>query len=212
MRHSLIAIALFAPVGCTVATTAPSIAESDSQVQTDADLRRRLLEIAANYKGYEKADGRMRVAVVYCAAPTGIPKAQYQFSRSDDANSHGKKLYLMYAAKIDPITGSYTSGKLQRETDQVIVKESWLAERAKEDDRFSETVAGANGERYKPGAKGPLFAMFQVDQKNPLSDDGWVYGTLTPDGKTITGIGRITNCMACHQKAPHGRLFGLPRD
>ena len=211
MRHSLIAIALFAPVGCTVATTAPSIAESDSQVQTDADLRRRLLEIAANYKGYEKAENRMRVAQVACAMPT-LPKSEYRFSRSDDADSHGMKLYLMYAAKLDPVTGSYTADKLQKETDQMIVKESWLAEIAKEDDRFSETVAGANGERYKPGAKGPLFAMFQVDQKNPLSDDGWVYGTLTPDGKTITGIGRITNCMACHQKAPHGRLFGLPRD
>ena len=211
MRHSLIAIALIAPVGCTAPTPAPSVAETELQVQTVADLRRGLLEIAANYKGYEKTDNRMRVAQVACAMPT-LPKSEYRFSRSDDANSHGKKLYQMYAAKIDPITGSYTPGNLQTKTGQVIVKESWLADAAKEDDYFSKTISGANGQRFKPGAKGPLFAMFQVDAKDPRSDEGWVYGTLTPDGKTITGIGRIANCMACHQKAPHGRLFGLPRD
>jgi hypothetical protein len=54
--------------------------------------------------------------------------------------------------------------------------------------------------------------MFQHDRKTPATDDGWVYGTLTPDGKTVTGVGRLENCMGCHQKAPHGRLFGLPKE
>jgi hypothetical protein len=97
-------------------------------------------------------------------------------------------------------------------TGQVVVKESWIAEEIKAEERFTTDAVGPDGKRYKPGAKGPLFVMYQTDPKDPLADDGWVYGTLTADGKAVTGVGRLQNCMRCHQTAPHGRLFGLPKE
>jgi hypothetical protein len=42
------------------------------------------------------------------------------------------------------------------------------------------------------------------------TDEGWVYGTIAPDG-TITSSGRVRACMSCHVDAPHDRWFGLPR-
>ena len=208
MRCALFAFAQFAAVGCTTATTAPNAVAPEIPADSDADLRRRLLEIAANYKTYGKADDRMGEAVIPCAA-FALSKPDHRFSRSSDEGTHGKKLYLMFAANLDPLKGSYTGERQQKSGDQVIVKESWMAV---EDERAFPSVRGEDGKHYTAGAKGPLFVMFQIDARDPRADTGWIYGTTTPDGKTITGIGRLANCMGCHEKAPHGRLFGLPRD
>lgn len=212
-------IAVIVVAGCTTSSTTPSNdrqGTTDLKPNDDSALRAKLLDVATNYKQYEQADGRKRMAPVLCAAPLP-PIADRRLSRSEDEGTHGKKLYTLYAAKIDAITRTYTgearfAGKQEPLTDQVIVKESWLAVPADKDDRPFDTVAAPDGKRYKAGARGPLFVMFQTDPKDPNSDEGWVYGTLTPDGKKITGIGRLENCMSCHQKAPHGRLFGLPKD
>jgi len=45
----------------------------------------------------------------------------------------------------------------------------------------------------------------------PGTDDGFVYGTVTPDNKRVTSAGRVARCMGCHDNAPHERLFGLKR-
>ena len=208
MRSILLAIAMLAALGCTEATTSTSAVEPEAIANSDADLRARLLEIAANYKTYGKADDRMREAAIPCAA-FAFPKSDHRFSRSADEGTHGKKLYLMFAANLDPITRSYSGDRQQKSGDQVIVKESWMAV---EDERAFPSVRGEDGKHYTAGPKGPLFVMFQIDAKDPRADAGWIYGTTAPDGKAITGIGRLPNCMGCHEKAPHGRLFGLPND
>jgi hypothetical protein len=47
-----------------------------------------------------------------------------------------------------------------------------------------------------------------MDPKTPGTDNGWVYGTVTADGKQVTSAGRVKSCMACHQRAPNDRVFG----
>lgn len=224
MRFLLLAASLFA-IGCTTSPATPTDDRQQGSAEPkkvdDLALRTKLLEIAANYKKYEKADGRMRVAPTFCvpaAPPTAIAGAEYRMSRSDDEATHGKKLYTLYAAKIDPFTRDYTqetlAGKKRPLTDQVLVKESWIAEEVKPmtPDLPAAVVTENDGKKYRPALPGPLFVMYQTDPKDPNSDEGWVYGTLTSDGKTVTGVGRLANCMSCHQKAPHGRLFGLPKE
>ena len=219
MRLLLAAAAFCAAAGCTTSSTTPGDDRQGSnelRKNDDSAQRAKLIEIAANYHKYEKVDGQMRMAPVLCA-PALPPRPDYRLSRSDDEATHGKKLYTLFAAKVDLITRTYTgearfAGNKQPLTDQVIVKESFIAEELKKGEENFHSPAGPDGKRYKAGAKGPLFVMYQTDAKDPNSDDGWVYGTLTPDGKTVTGVGRLENCMSCHQKAPHGRLFGLPRD
>lgn len=72
-------------------------------------------------------------------------------------------------------------------------------------------------EWYTLGERGPLFVMYRTEKNTPGTDNGWVYGTLTSDGKTVTSAGRVASCMGCHTEAPYpkepageGRLFGLP--
>jgi hypothetical protein len=54
--------------------------------------------------------------------------------------------------------------------------------------------------------------MFKLDPSTPGTDRGWAYGTVTADGKQVTSAGRVESCMRCHRKAPHDRLFGLPKE
>ncbi|HEY7154555.1 MAG TPA: hypothetical protein VH575_11395 [Gemmataceae bacterium] len=72
--------------------------------------------------------------------------------------------------------------------------------------------ARKDGRLYHASKKGPLFIMYKVAAKTTDTDEGWVYGTVTADGKEVTSAGRVESCMNCHQKAPHDRLFGLPEN
>ena len=62
---------------------------------------------------------------------------------------------------------------------------------------------------FKAGKQSDLFIMLKLDRKTPNTDDGWVYGTVTPDAKTVTSAGKVASCMKCHVEAKADRLFGL---
>jgi len=65
-----------------------------------------------------------------------------------------------------------------------------------------------DGKHYKIKEKSGLFIMFKMDPKTPETDQGWVYGTVTADGKQVISAGRVVSCMRCHERAPNDRLFG----
>jgi hypothetical protein len=116
---------------------------------------------------------------------------------------------------------------------QALVKESWKPELAdnvqpdqhgklpqieesksvgnvspREGDHFS-PYAERDGKIYRAAEKAGLFIMMQLGSKTPDSDDGWIYGTVTADGKKVTAVGLVKSCIECHQNAPHGRIFGI---
>jgi hypothetical protein len=87
---------------------------------------------------------------------------------------------------------------------------------------------------YRAAKTDRLFIMIKLDSKTPDTDNGWVYGTATPEinfnvngglwyansadphiinintEAKVTSAGRVASCMGCHQKAKNDRLFGLP--
>jgi hypothetical protein len=64
---------------------------------------------------------------------------------------------------------------------------------------------------YKAAKQADLFIMMKFDSRTPNTDEGWVYGTVTPDGKTVATAGRVASCMKCHRDAKYDRLFGLAK-
>ena len=50
--------------------------------------------------------------------------------------------------------------------------------------------------------------MAKLAPETPGTDEGWIYGTVAPDG-TVTSAGLVESCMECHDSAPHERLFGV---
>src|SRR5688572_17118149 len=109
MRLLLLTAFLLA-IGCTTSSTTPTDdrqSSNEPKKVDDSAQRAKLLEIAANYGKLDKVDGRMRMAPVFCA-PALPPRPEYRLSRSEDEKTHGKKLYTLYAAKMDVITRTYT--------------------------------------------------------------------------------------------------------
>jgi hypothetical protein len=118
-----------------------------------------------------------------CSGPGSAAKA---------GTPHARKLYYLYASDRDAYTG--------------------LKERA---DGASTTppirTLQVDGTWYRTGEATDLFVMTKVGPRDaPGTDDGWVYGVLTADGKELRATGRLPQCSGCHSRAPHGRLYGLP--
>ncbi len=42
--------------------------------------------------------------------------------------------------------------------------------------------------------------MMKLDEKTPYTAEGWVYTTVSPDGKTVPSAGKLASCMKCHQE------------
>ena len=134
--------------------------------------------------------------------PLDVPR----LSASADVGTHGRKLYWLFVKD----RGDYLShdGARAVPEGQVIIKESWhthripLADAADRDLRREDHALHAESIRT-------LFVMLRQARETPGTDEGWVYGALTPDGETVLESGRIQSCMACHMKAERERLFGL---
>jgi hypothetical protein len=192
----------------------------------------RLLEIAKSYKPFGRVDDDARWAPTLCRAPS-LPAVR--FSASKDTKTHGQKLYSMFAKERKAYVAPPEKGQ---PVGQVIVKQSWVPEeiahkgqggdpvrqKAKEAAKGKDAGSGAtdkddsffpyarkSGKVYKASRQAELFIMYKLDPSTKDTDRGWVYGTVSADGKKVTAAGRLESCMKCHQKAAHDRVFGLPK-
>jgi hypothetical protein len=187
----------------------------------DGPFHARLLEVARSYAPFGRVDDEARWAPYLCRLPN---PAQARFSASKESDTHGLKLYSLFAK--DRFAYVRLADKAQP-VGQVMVKESWLPQEVKDEGQAvrptSRPVKGGlhrdtflpyarrDGRLYHAARQADLFIMFKTDPATPGTDQGWVYGTVTADAKKVTSAGRVESCMKCHQKAPHDRLFGLPK-
>jgi hypothetical protein len=217
------------------AAPAPATEPAPSPTEPGRRFQERLLHIARNYQSYGQVDDKLRWAPTYCEAPR---PAGLRVSDSDDSGTHGRKLYAVFAL-FKQEDGSYIKPGAPSLVNQAIVKESWVPEEVKDDGKPLQPAvrkfekgdpllgcsidfgpkmteeqylpyARKDGKLYHAAKQADLFIMYKMDPETPGTDQGWVYGTVTPDGKEVTAAGRVESCMQCHQQAPHDRLFGLP--
>jgi hypothetical protein len=146
-----------------------------------------VVRAGGEYRSYSQVYTGPKVAPTLCDSP--MPKPNLSTSR--DPETHGRKLYYLFAKDH----GAYLRSKDGvQPVGQVIVKEAWFPR------------PGADAKSRATGEKGPLFLMVKTGEPN--SDEGWIYATTSPDGKTVTSSGKLASCMECHQKAKDDRLFG----
>ena len=149
----------------------------------------RIDESARSYASYRRVDETRRWAPTDCEPPAPKP---LKVSASRDPETHGRKLYYLFAKDRE----AYRIARDRAQpVGQVIVKESWVP------------AAASTWQKPVAGDKGPLFIMMKTGDAD--SDEGWIYATATPDGTTITALGKLASCMECHQAAKHDRLFGV---
>jgi hypothetical protein len=195
----------------------------------DDPFNERLLEIAKNYVSYGRVDDDMRWAPTACRPSNDLKPGVAHFSASKDEGTHGRKLYSLFAKN----GRTYKAPDKDKpvEVGQVVVKESWVPEEVTDPKQKHEIIvrkqegkagrateltdhflpyAEKDGKTYHAAKQSELFIMFKMDPKTADTDEGWVYGTVTADGKKVTSAGKVESCMKCHQKASHDRLFGMP--
>jgi hypothetical protein len=204
---------------------------ANPQESADAEkpFHKELLKAAADYKAWGRVDDEMRWAPWLCRAPQ---PGLVAFSASKDGQTHGQKLYSLFARNRDEYRSLRGDGKIG--VGQILVKQSWIPEEVTgpkdkpgrwddgkvirtspegcrrpgyEGDHFYPYVSA--GEKvFKATKQADLFIMMKLDPKTPDTDEGWVYGTVTPDGKKVTSAGKVESCMKCHRDAKNERLFG----
>lgn len=157
-----------------------------------------------------------------------IPTELIRLSKAGNT-PHGRKMYFLFN-KEEP--NSDKSHEMHP-VGQVIVKEAWTPEEVAKDLRFDpdrmttrtrrhKTRKGVqtsefkyspyvekDGKFYHARAKAELFIMFKMDPKTPGTDQGWVYATMTSDGKKVLSAGLLKSCMKCHCDAPNDRVFSV---
>jgi len=192
----------------------------------------KLIEVAKSYENFSRVD-EMRWAPILCRMPR--PGAAH-FSISKDDDTHGRKLYSIFAKQRDAYfkVSRHAKDRVESPIGQIIVKESWFPDEVKRGEKEEPTrvkrltpegtpldpfrvdhfnpYATREGKTYKAARLAGLFVMMKFDPKTPDTDAGWVYGTVSADGRKVTSAGRVASCIRCHQDAPHDRLFGVARD
>jgi hypothetical protein len=223
-------LSLLAVIGGFVLVATQVPAESKKPA-AGKPFEKELLQIAKDYKAWGRVDDEMRFAPFLCRMPE---PGRAHVSSSQDADTHGQKLYSLFAK--DQNAYFKLGEKKTVAIGQVVVKESWLPEEVKDvkpgrvdpkdvirskpegdirdaskdsklfGDHFY-PYATRGGKVFKATKPAGLFIMMKLDPKTPDTDDGWVYGTVSADLKTVTAAGKIESCMKCHQDAKYDRLF-----
>ncbi len=198
----------------------PTPAEDATRPSIDPRFIDPLQAVLAAYSGWGRVDDEARWAPFRCRMPFA---ARARVSESDDADSHGEKLYTLYA--MDPegygVRRSMTPATPLAGLDQVIVKESFTPVPFAQADDVDRALGGGvgphqlipavrDGRHFMAGDPLGLYVMMKPHDAVEGTDEGWVYATVAPDMTTVTALGIIDSCADCHAEAGEGRLFGVP--
>lgn len=213
--------------------TAETPKSSNPEPPAEQPFQNELLKLASEYMNWGRIDDEARWSPLFCRAPN---PGTAHVSASADEKTHGQKLYSLLTKQRDDYLALAKNKSVP--AGFAIVKQTWLPEEITDP---REKPAGSvdytkvirtpppkgaqtiyDGDNFYPYAvkgdkvfkatkQADLFVMMKLDPKAPDTDNGWVYATLTPDGKKVTAAGKIESCMKCHEKAPHDRLFGLKK-
>lgn len=175
-----------------------------------SDIDATLRSIAAEYASWHRVDDWNHWAPELCRMSPSVGR----ISASDDTDTHGRKLYYLYAKD----RAAYIASKdHDQPVGQVVVKESWKPVEVgvgEVVDELNKTVDGhsiaeRDGKRWKPGERNGLFVMIKRASDEPGTDAGWIYATMSVDGSVVHESGRIASCMGCHDDGTRDRMFGL---
>jgi hypothetical protein len=180
----------------------------------------------AEYKAWGRVDDELRWAPWLCRMPNpGFAR----MSAADDG-AHSKKLYSLFAREHAAYVSLGSEKPIAAKQSQIVVKESYVPELVPnptaaesptapliggkhgglgEGDHFQPYARTEDGKTYRASKLAGVYVVLEKDKSTPGTDDGFVYGTLTPTGE-VTSAGRVASCMGCHVQAKHRRFFGAP--
>lgn len=229
----LMPILTIAATSCIATSTPPpaSNAPSAPAIRATGKFDEQILTIAQQYKSYKRVSDKTNWAPAMCRVP--LPTGAQQ-SSSNDEQTHGRKLYFLYASNEGAYEEMSQHGNLGYQgtksdktakpevwinpINQCVVKEAFKPEPAPvepalETDTMRRQHLPAeyiklDGQLFHTGDAAGLFIMLKLDPKTEGTDKGWVYAVTSPDAKTIIDAGAIASCIGCHEQTDRDRLYG----
>ncbi|MFO0611370.1 MAG: hypothetical protein U0414_02195 [Polyangiaceae bacterium] len=193
-----------APTGEPIASTTPGPSSGGTAGPApDAAQVERMKGVGNAYARYTKVVPDLHVAPALCAAPIAPKSNPLLHSSSTDPWTHGKKLYYLFAADAEAYKRDGGREGTKQPDNQVIVKESYVAEEAAYDPNEPEMV-GEGAKFWRKGARASLFIMARHEGK-------WEFGTISPTGQIAVEGTATRACHDCHDSKPDG-LFGLKKE
>lgn len=173
--------------------------KGDGKVVLDERFVETLRTAAAEYRKFPRLGVTPKVAPTDCRRPSAQP------ALSNATAAHGEKLYWLHARFA--VGQQYVVAGQPARIGETLVKETFTALAKAPEDR---SVAGyVIGDRTVFGGEATgLFVMHKLAADTPGTDQGWIYGTIDPNG-VVTSAGAVAACMRCHLDATEDRRFGL---
>lgn len=211
------------PAGASSTTpaAAPSEPTAASAAEVDARFAPLIADAFREYRGWGRVDDELRWAPWLCRLP--MP-GRARMSAADDGG-HARKLYSVFARLRDRYPFVQGPEPVSQPVGQVLVKESYHPELVEKG--AAPELPGASGPEsphgpedhfdpylrdgdsvYRASRLAGAYVVLKVAPETPGTDEGWVYGTVTPEGE-VTSAGRVASCMGCHESARHERVFGI---
>jgi hypothetical protein len=218
-EHAIEPSAIEPSVGSATQPAKAALASAPAAKGPSADL---VAIVAREYKTWRLADDEFHWAPGLCRMPV---RGGDHLSRASGA-PHDSKLFRLWTYDIDAY--GVAAGWIERgdqfgepsmpgksalqDVAQVLVKESFVAQPWQPGNappRDGTHTAVRDGKTFRPGDPIGLFVMIQLATPREDTDEGWIYGTVAPDG-TVTSASDSGACRDCHAARPN-RIFGIPR-
>jgi hypothetical protein len=192
-----------------------------------ADPATTIHDAATAYKTWTRVDEMPNIAPQLCRQPKGDDFGRSAEVRKTAASTgpHADKLYYLWASEKFAYRELGQKDAQKLPIGFAVVKESFGS---KKHDPHSDLPVDRAHTITTPvdAIPAPVTTLetksgiLEIDQPKGLfvmakvgdiegADHGWIYGTVSPDGK-VTSAGKLATCMGCHVSAKYeDRLFGL---
>ena len=167
-----------------------------------------LLDIVAGYDKLPLFNYTVKMAAVDTRPynpndPIVYPPTTIFKSRSTDSTTHGGKVFRL-RIKDD----SNYAYDLAQPTGQTIVMATYDYTQSRTTLGEGKSLKMNDSLHLVPATPRNYYIMFKSNATDYKTDNGWVYGIVTPDGKKVLQKGLIASCMRCHSESKTDRTLG----
>ena len=124
-------------------------------------------------------------------------------SRSGDTATHGGKIFRLRVKEDSNYAYDLTQPK-----GQILQLASFYYEETHTSLGDGKSLRLSDSLYLNPTTRSNFYLMYKSNSKEYRTDNGWVYGMVSADGKRVIQKGLVASCMKCHDQSRTDRMLG----